>query len=232
MKNLSLGLSFGVAFCLVLACGRIDEKGEGGRGSTSSGGTSSSGAQASMGGATAGAPTEAGAAGSGGKGLGGAAGGGAGETSAGGASSAGEGSMSGGRGGEPAITCAPPTPPTDRSGLASWYGTARGGVIRITATTWTETDDSTGGAKYHFAMFGKDGEAHYIIAQNDPGNDEYPCAWTRIDWVGNSSRLFYCVTTNNAATEDGALSTPAADSSDPEVGGCMGGPWGVMTMAV
>jgi len=59
-----------------------------------------------------------------------------------------------------------------------------------------------------------------VIAQNDSQNEWSAEQWSRFDWTENSDGLWICQTTYDSETEEAAINTAAADTTDPALGGC------------
>ncbi len=93
----------------------------------------------------------------------------------------------------------------------------------IDAASWVSgvyPDTST------YAISWSDPSVHAIVAQNAATNAWNPGLWSRFDWNKNpAGELWFCQTAYDAADEAAALSTPAADPSDPANGGCGGFAW-------
>ncbi len=71
--------------------------------------------------------------------------------------------------------------------------------------------------------------ADFLIAQADSKNQYYASLWNRFDWnVDGNNVLRVCETAYQAATEQEALATPAANAQDFDKG-CGGFPWSVLT---
>ena len=98
-----------------------------------------------------------------------------------------------------------------------------GGTYDITSemiTNW--------GAIFHITQYSN--EDLYIIAQNDENNEYNPSLWSRFDWtIDADSNLYLCQTAYDAATEEAALGTEAADATDPANSGCGGFSWSSLT---
>ena len=215
-------------------------------GGASVGGTAAQGGNSTGGTTTGGTTTGQGGeltAGSGGVEISGGAGGSAGEITGGfGGSDVGGqgGDVAGGQGGttgEPPITCAPPSI-VDSHGGASGEGGAGGagagsltlegsytdnwsGSHVITSTSWSQ-----GSSVYYFSSI--DEQAGWAVARNSQTNSWYPCLWSRFDWARVSGKLYFCQTAYNAASEEAALSTPAASSANLSTG-CGGFSWSELT---
>jgi hypothetical protein len=93
---------------------------------------------------------------------------------------------------------------------------------RITADTWY-MDTSI----FHITIVNN--SDNFLIALADSTNLYSPSLWNRFDWnIDGSKVLRICETTYNAATEQQALDTPAADAQD-FAKGCGGFAWSVLT---
>jgi len=98
-----------------------------------------------------------------------------------------------------------------------------GGSHTITDTTWVQAFGT-----YNISQF--DNSAQVVIAENNFGNSSAAGLWSRFDWTWDtSSMLWYCQTCYDCADETAALTTAAADSSDPATAGCGGFSWTSMT---
>lgn len=129
--------------------------------------------------------------------------------------------------------------PTTPTGTAS--GTVTGDALQIAGSyvdQWgtehsisdTDWQQSFGTASlYAFAITQFDNDAQFVIAQNGPSNGYNPDLWSRFDWTDDGmGGLWYCQTAYSAATEDEALMTAPADSSDLAYG-CGGFGWTNLT---
>ncbi len=96
----------------------------------------------------------------------------------------------------------------------------------ITDYAWTQTS-SFGSSIYNITQF--DNAGNWVIAQNDASNSLNPSLWSRLDWTWYMDAWYVCQTVYGAATEQSALDTPAADSTDPTTGGCGGFTWSLLT---
>ena len=94
----------------------------------------------------------------------------------------------------------------------------------ITESTWTQ-----GESVFQISQFSND--TKMVIAQNDSGNEYNPNLWSRFDWTENADGLWYCQTAYDAATEEDAMNTAAADPSDPATTGCSSFPWTMLNAA-
>jgi hypothetical protein len=88
----------------------------------------------------------------------------------------------------------------------------------ITADTWTQ-----GESVFHLMDWSSD--QGWIVAENDAGNEWNPGKWSRFDVLEARNGAWYCQTRFDAASEDEARTTPAADDADPTASGCGGFPW-------
>jgi hypothetical protein len=93
----------------------------------------------------------------------------------------------------------------------------------ITALSWTQTYDGSEPSVFHFLSVNNEND--FIIAENDAMNEYSPSLFSRFDWVTIDGQLWFCQTTYNAETAEGAEATPAADASDVSVSGCGASPW-------
>ncbi|MEE2750112.1 MAG: hypothetical protein VX519_01675 [Myxococcota bacterium] len=89
----------------------------------------------------------------------------------------------------------------------------------INNQTW-----ETGASVFHLAQY--DNEAQFAIAHNDISNEWNADLWSRFDWhVDAQDRSWFCLTAYDAADEETARSTEAADATDPSSAGCGGFSW-------
>lgn len=93
-----------------------------------------------------------------------------------------------------------------------------GGTHDITEETWTM---AVGGV---FHILDYDNVAGVVIAENDAANEFNPGAFSRMDWTWDAADLYFCQTAYDAATEQAARDTPAADAADLATG-CGGFGW-------
>jgi len=115
--------------------------------------------------------------------------------------------------------------------IAGSYVDDFGGMHDITNESWTQMYDGgdTGmDSTSMFAITQYDNEMSYLVAQNDSANAFEPDKWSRFDWTGSGSDVYYCQTAYDADTEEDAAATPAADSDDL-LTGCNNFPWTKMT---
>lgn len=70
-----------------------------------------------------------------------------------------------------------------------------------------------------------DNDAGWLVAENGERNAFNPGAWSRFDWTWVDDQLYYCTTAFDAATEQAALDTAAAEATDPTASGCGGFAW-------
>ena len=94
----------------------------------------------------------------------------------------------------------------------------------ITESTWTMGD-----SVYLISQFSND--TKMVIAQNDSANEWNAELWSRFDWTENSDGLWYCQSAYDAASEEAAMNTAAADTTDPANGGCNSFEWTKMEVA-
>ena len=99
----------------------------------------------------------------------------------------------------------------------------------ITETDWT-MKSSYGVSIYKISQYSNKND--FIIAQNDESNDYAPEKWSRFDYTEKNGELYYCTTAYDAATEEAALATPAADKTDPATSGCGSSPWTKLSPAL
>jgi hypothetical protein len=100
-----------------------------------------------------------------------------------------------------------------------------GGTHDINAFAWT-----SGSSRYDITQ--AHDEESWLVAQNADTNDWSPSLWSRFDWTWDGAgQLWFCQTAYAAATEADAVSTPAADPSDPANSGCGGFSWSSMDAA-
>ena len=108
---------------------------------------------------------------------------------------------------------------SDSIAIAGSWTDSWGGTHTIDDVHWDQ-----GYASFHISQY--DNGGMYAIAQNDEGNDWSPSLWSRFDWTWDSSgALWYCQTAYDAATEEAALATPAADPANPAASGCGSFSW-------
>ncbi len=79
-----------------------------------------------------------------------------------------------------------------------------------------------------YSFSSTDNAGNFAIARNDEANTYNPCLWSRFDWTFDGDDLYYCQTAFDAADEQAANSTPAADAKDLETG-CGGFAWSKLT---
>lgn len=91
----------------------------------------------------------------------------------------------------------------------------------ITDTAWIST---FGRDVFPYTISQYDNDADFAIAQDDGTG-----TWTRYDWIFLDEELWYCTTAFGLESEDDAVSTPAADATDPASGGCGDFPWSALT---
>jgi hypothetical protein len=81
---------------------------------------------------------------------------------------------------------------------------------------------------FHISQYAP--EEGWLVAENDAGNEYSPGAWSRFDWfIDDAGDRWFCQTAFDAADEDAAAATPAADPADPANGGCGTFPWSSLT---
>ena len=89
-----------------------------------------------------------------------------------------------------------------------------GGTHTVNAWVWTSGEST-------FGITQANDSEGWLVAQNGADNAWSPSLWSRFDWTWDGSgALYYCQTAYDAATEEDALNTAAADGSDPSEGGC------------
>ena len=96
----------------------------------------------------------------------------------------------------------------------------------ITYNSWTQGEGDSA-SLFHISQY--DNDAMWMVAQNNSENAWNSDLWSRFDWTWHEGELWYCQTTYDAATEDDALATAAADATDPANGGCNGFSWSKLT---
>ena len=117
----------------------------------------------------------------------------------------------------------PSTEPQDELSITGVWDDGFGGTYDITSESITSW-----GSLYSISQYSNDDM--YIIAQNDANNSYNPSLWSRFDWTMDAdSNLYLCQTAFDAASEEDALNTPAADSSDPASSGCGDFSWSALT---
>ncbi len=104
------------------------------------------------------------------------------------------------------------------------------GFHRITADSWQQ---GVGPDASFFNITQYDNDTMMLIAQNDSDNTWNPDLWSRFDWTWTSAgtrtqTLYYCQTVYDAASEQAALDTTAADATDLTTG-CGGFAWSMLT---
>jgi hypothetical protein len=108
----------------------------------------------------------------------------------------------------------PATEPQDDVSIIGIWDDGYGGTYDITSETITNW-----GSVYAITQYSN--SDMYIIAQNDANNEYNPSLWSRFDWTMDVYNNFYlCQTAYDAVSEEDALNTPAADSSNPTIDGC------------
>ena len=118
----------------------------------------------------------------------------------------------------------PSTEPQDELSITGVWDDGFGGTYDITSESITSW-----GSLYSISQYSN--ADMYIIAQNDANNSYNPSLWSRFDWTMDAdSNLYLCQTAFDAASEEDALNTPAADSSDPANGGCGDFSWSALTL--
>jgi hypothetical protein len=85
----------------------------------------------------------------------------------------------------------------------------------ISNTSW-----NTEGALFALSQY--DNDEGWAVGQNGEDNTFSPNLWSRFDWITVDSTLWYCQSTYDAETEDGALTAAPVDASDPANTGCGG----------
>ena len=103
---------------------------------------------------------------------------------------------------------------TDLLEIAGVYTDSFGVEHEISSETWIM------GAADIFLVDSFSNDEDYLIAENDSENEWNPSLWSRFDWVEDANGLWFCQTAYMAASREEALSTSAADISDPEKSGC------------
>ncbi len=117
----------------------------------------------------------------------------------------------------------PSTEPQDELSIIGVWDDGFGGTYDITSESITSW-----GSLYAISQYSN--ADMYIIAQNDANNSYNPSLWSRFDWTMDAdNNLYLCQTAFDAASEEDALNTPAADSSDPVNGGCGDFSWSALT---
>jgi len=110
------------------------------------------------------------------------------------------------------------------------YDDGWGGHHEIVGGVWTQGGY---GAVSRFFVSQFSNSSRHLIAQNGADNEWSPGLWSRFDWThhdaGDGEVLYFCQTTYDAATEQDALDTPAADPTDPAAGGCGGFAWSALS---
>jgi hypothetical protein len=80
-----------------------------------------------------------------------------------------------------------------------------------------------------YAITSFDSTGNFLIAQNDSGNEFNADLWSRLDWTYVGNALYVCQSAYDAATEQDAIDTVAADANDPATEGCGGEfPWSLL----
>lgn len=129
--------------------------------------------------------------------------------------------------GDGSVSSAPleaPTVAPDLPEITGHWTDPWGTAHHINRRTWTQRSmGSLDGFddRFHLVDTLHTGEGTTLIAQNDADNLYSPGAWSRFDTVfTEDGTLYYCQQAYAADSYDDALGTPAADTSDPETGGC------------
>jgi hypothetical protein len=81
--------------------------------------------------------------------------------------------------------------------------------------------------EYSYSITQYSNASGWLVAENGENDALETGKWSRFDWVRNrAGTVWYCQTAYTAATEQEALDTQAADSTDPTSGsGCPGYGW-------
>jgi hypothetical protein len=82
-----------------------------------------------------------------------------------------------------------------------------------------------GDAIFHVATY--DNAERYVVAQGDGANEFSPGLWSRFDWTWDGDTLYYCTAVFDGATAEDALTAPASEPDDLEMG-CGGFPWSLL----
>lgn len=111
--------------------------------------------------------------------------------------------------------------------LAGDYTDQWGTEHAIDEVTWVQVWPG-GYGDAEFAISEWSNAERFVIAENTVGA-YFVGAWSRFDWAEAGGHLYYCQTAYDAADEDAARATPAADATDPTSSGCGGFPWTDLT---
>ena len=119
------------------------------------------------------------------------------------------------------VGCAAEDEPAKLSIIGS-YSDNFGGSQDITAETWTMAYEGSDPSVFNILSF--DNKTQVVIAQNGATNAYNPDLFSRFDWTISESVLYYCQTAYDAASEQAAVDTKAADAANLETG-CGGFFW-------
>jgi hypothetical protein len=114
----------------------------------------------------------------------------------------------------------------DPLAIVGTYADTFGMTHVVTQDLWT-MESSFGIDRFHIVAYAN--AQKYLIAQNDAANAYNPSLWSRFDWTTHDGKLWFCQTSYDAATQALALAAPAADATDPAVGGCGSFAWSALT---
>jgi len=114
--------------------------------------------------------------------------------------------------------------------IAGHYDDEWGGHHAITSEVWTQSGFD---AVSQFFVSEYSNTEVWLVAKNGPDNAWNADLFSRFDWTwmddGTGEALWFCQTIFNAESAEAALNTPAADATDPAVGGCGDFPWTKLT---
>jgi hypothetical protein len=103
------------------------------------------------------------------------------------------------------------------------YNDGWGTFHAVLPDAWHIGSLSPSGSVFTFTRY--DNDEGWAIAQNHADNAWSPGLWSRFDWTVSGGGLWFCQTAYEAADEDAAEATPAADATDPATSGCGGFGW-------
>jgi hypothetical protein len=110
------------------------------------------------------------------------------------------------------------TAPADDIAIAGDWADSWGGTHAVSNEAWR-----SGGSTFVIATY--DNAAGMAVAQNGVDNEWNPGLWSRFDWTWtDDGALYYCQTAYDAASQEAAAATPAADATNLS-SGCGGFSW-------
>jgi hypothetical protein len=106
----------------------------------------------------------------------------------------------------------------------TWVNDTETYIITNESVSSTTVWEGTTYGPYEYVISQYSNSEMYIIAESDPDTDGVTM-WNRFDWYVSDDSLFLCNTIYNATTEEEALLSEAADTTDPANSGCGGFAW-------